>query len=99
MYRSDSNFLKDKLVGERAVLEFFNKFQGKDGSLKETPYWTFIDWVVGKGWDFAQAPKGSDGNSAILDLQLLMAYQWAAEMEARIGMPAYAVLYREERGG
>jgi len=94
MYRSDSDFLRDKLVGERAVLDFFGKYQGMDGSLKGTPYWTFIDWVGGKGWDFAQAPKGSDGSSAILDLQLLMAYQWAAEMEAKLGMPAYAVLYR-----
>jgi len=98
MYRADSSFIKDKLTGERAVMDFFGKYQGADGSLTNTPYWTFIDWVGGKGWDFAQAPKGSDGCSAILDLQLLMAYQWAAEMESRIGMPAYAVLYREKAG-
>jgi len=96
MYRSDSNFIRDKLVGQRAVLDFFSKYQGADGSLKGTPYWTFIDWVGGKGWDFAQPPKGSDGNSAILDLQLLMAYQWAAELESRMGMAGYAALYREK---
>jgi len=96
MYRSDSNFIRDKLTGERAVLDFFSKFQGTDGSLKGTPYWNFIDWVEGKGWDFAMPPKGSDGNSAILDLQLLLAYQWAAEMEASMGMPGYASLYRKK---
>ena len=96
MYRSDSSFLKDKLTGERAVLDFFSKYQGADGSLRGTPYWNFIDWVGGKGWDFAMAPKGSDGASAILDLQLLMAYQWAAELESGMGMPAYAALYRQK---
>jgi alpha-L-rhamnosidase len=98
MYRSDSSFIRDKLVGERAVLDFFSKYQGADGSLKGTPYWTFIDWVGGKGWDFAQPPKDSDGNSAILDLQLLMAYEWAAELEASIGMPGYAALYHSKAG-
>ena len=98
MYRSDSSFIRDKLVGERAVLDFFGKYQGADGSLVGTPYWTFIDWVGGKGWDFAQPPKGSDGNSAILDLQLLMAYEWAAEMESHLGMAEYALLYRSKAG-
>jgi len=98
MYRSDSNFIRDKLVGQRAVLDFFSKYQGADGSLTGTPYWNFIDWVGGKGWDFAMPPKGADGNSAILDLQLLMAYQWAAELESNMGMPGYAALYREKAG-
>lgn len=93
MYRGDSSFIRDKLVGARAVLSFFNKYQQTDGSLAGTPYWNFIDWVGGKGWEFAMPPKGSDGASAILDLQLLLAYQWAAELESHIGMPAYAVMY------
>jgi len=98
MYRDDSRFIKDKLPGARAVLEFFSRYQGADGSLTDVPYWNFIDWVGGKGWNFAMPPKGSDGASAILDLQLLMAYQWAAELEARMGMPAFAALYREKAG-
>lgn len=93
MYRADSNFIREKLVGERAVMEFFNRYQGADGSLLNLPYWNFIDWVGGKGWNFAMPPKGTDGASAILDLQLLMAFQWAAEMESRLGMPGYADLY------
>ncbi len=96
MYRADSSFIKDKLTGARAVLEFFSKYQGEDGSLRNTPYWNFIDWVGGKGWNFAMPPKGTDGASAILDLQLLMAYQWAAELESNMGMPGYADLYRKK---
>jgi len=96
MYRADSSLIKDKLPGERAVLQFFSRYQGADGSLQNLPYWNFIDWVGGKGWNFAMPPKGTDGASAILDLQLLMAYQWAAELESSMGMPGYAALYQKE---
>jgi len=93
MYRPDSSFIKDKLMGARAVLDFFSKYQQADGSLKNTPYWTFVDWADAKGWNGGMPPAGSDGSSAILDLQLMMAYQQEADMEAKIGMPAFAALY------
>jgi alpha-L-rhamnosidase len=93
MYRPDSNFVKDKLQGERSVLDFFSKYQQADGSLKGTPYWTFVDWANGKNWNSGMPPIGKNGGSAILDLQLLLAYQMAAEMESKMGMPAFAKLY------
>ena len=96
MYRPDSAFIKDKLTGERAVLEFFSKYQQADGSLKGTPYWTFVDWADGKRWESGMPPKGSKGGSAILDMQLLLAYQMAAEMETGMGMPFLATLYKEK---
>jgi alpha-L-rhamnosidase len=92
MYRDDSDFIKDKLVGERAVLDFFSKYQQPDGSLKDTPYWAFVDWAG----NLAGQVKGSDGSAAIYDLQLLWAYQWAAEMEAKIGLPDFARIYNEK---
>jgi len=96
MYRPDSNFVKDKLPGVRAVLDFFGKYQQADGSLKDTPYWTYVDWVESKGWESGMPPKGTKGNSAIMDLQLLWAYQLAAEMETRMGLPDFANLYRKK---
>jgi alpha-L-rhamnosidase len=95
MYRPDSNFVKEKLQGERSVLDFFSKYQQADGSLKGTPYWKFVDWANGKNWDSGMPPFGKNGGSSILDLQLLLAYQMAAEMEAKMGMPAFAKLYAE----
>jgi hypothetical protein len=89
MYRNDAKFVKDKLDGVRQVLAFFSKYQQADGSLKNPPYWTFVDWIDTKGWDFGQPPKDKDGNSAILDMQLLLTYKQAAEMEDKLGMPAY----------
>jgi alpha-L-rhamnosidase len=96
MYRPDSNFVKDKLIGARAILDFFSKYQQPDGSLKNTPYWTFVDWAGRKGWYSGMPPKGTNGNSSILDLQLMMAYQMEAEMETKMGMPGFANLYREK---
>jgi len=94
MYRNDEAFVREKLDGTRQVLAFFARYQQADGSLKNPPYWRFVDWVGTRGWDFGQPPKDANGNSAMLDMQLLWTYQQAAEMEAKIGMPVYAQQYR-----
>lgn len=96
MYRNDSNFIKDKLDGVRAILHFFSKYQQGDGSLKDSPYWNFVDWANGKGWGFGTPPQSTDGGSSILDMQLLWAYQQAAEMESKMGLRYYADLYRQK---
>lgn len=93
MYKPDSLFIKNKLAGARSILQFFEKYQQEDGSLKNTPYWTFVDWVGGENWEMG-SPKTKDGSSAILDLQLLWAYQWAAELETNLGMKAFAEQYK-----
>ena len=92
MYRGDNAFIKNKLLGERGILDFFSKYQGPDGSVIHTPYWAFVDWAG----NFAGGGEGTDGCAAIYDLQLLWAYQWAAEMEAKIGLHDYAVIYSQK---
>ncbi|CAN5479341.1 hypothetical protein BH10BAC2_BH10BAC2_22880 [soil metagenome] len=95
MYRDDTAFVKQRLAGTREVLNFFQQYQQADGALKNVPYWTFTDWVEKrKGWDYGQAPTGKAGYSSVLDLQLLLTYKTAAEMEASIGFMDYAKLYR-----
>lgn len=81
MYRNDSGFVKDKLMGVNAILHFFGKYQQADGSLVHPPYWNFVDWANGKGWNFGTPPQSADGGSSILDMQLLWAYEQAADME------------------
>ena len=93
MYRNDPAFVKSKLPGVRQVLWFFSKYQQGDGSLKNLPYWNFTDWCGTKGWNDGVAPIGKDGSSAALDLQLLWAYQLAAELEKNLGMHEYAQQY------
>ena len=93
MYRNDNKFVADKLQGTRQVLSFFNRFQQGDGSLKNVPYWEFTDWANGKGWDAGTAPIGANGNSSVLDMQLLWAYQIASELEGRLGSKELAAKY------
>jgi alpha-L-rhamnosidase len=95
MYRNDSGFVRDKLQGVHDVLAFFNRYQQVDGSLKNAPYWEFTDWANGKDWNAGTAPIGKDGNSAILDMQLLWAYQLAAELENKLGSKEYAQKYEQ----
>jgi len=80
----------------RQVLWFFSNYQQADGSLKNVPYWNFTDWAEAKGWKHGIPPIGKNGNSAILDLQLLIAYQEAAELEKSMGMKEYALMYERE---
>ena len=53
------------------------------GSLGPVPWWNFVDWVG--QWRNGVPPSGGDGSSAPLDLQLLLAYGWAAELESGLG--------------
>lgn len=92
-YRPDSLFIKDKLPGSRQVLSFFERYQQADGSLKNVPYWVFTDWTQGKGWNFGMAPLGKNGESAVLDLQLMWTYQLAADLEKRLGLTELANHY------
>ncbi|WP_229254061.1 alpha-L-rhamnosidase C-terminal domain-containing protein [Dyadobacter sp. NIV53] len=92
-YRPDSLFIKDKLPGARQVISFFERYQQADGSLKDVPYWVFTDWSQGKGWNFGMAPIGKNGESAVLDMQLLWTYQLAAELESSLGLKDLAAHY------
>lgn len=94
MYRPDREFVQEKLAGTRQVLPFFERYQQEDGSLKNVPYWVFTDWVDSEGWNFGMAPKGPNGESAILDLTLLWAYQLASELEQDLGVKEIAGIYR-----
>ncbi|MFX0555413.1 alpha-L-rhamnosidase C-terminal domain-containing protein [Maribacter sp. CXY002] len=94
-YRPDAEFIKNKLPGTREVMSFFASYQQVDGSLKNVPYWVFTDWAEGDGWNFGMAPKGENGESAILDLQLLWVYQQAAELEGDLGLKDFQKLYTE----
>ncbi len=96
MYTPDSDFVRSKLTGERQILTFFQRYQQKDGSILNLPYWNFSDWVDEKGWSHGVAPIGKDGNSSILDLQLLWAYELAGEMENQLGMKSYTEQYQNK---
>jgi alpha-L-rhamnosidase len=92
LYQDDPAFVKQTLPGVRAVLSYFASRQKPGGSLEALPWWNFLDWVG--AWRNGVPPAGRDGSSAPLDLQLLLAYDWAADMESSLGFPAMGQEYR-----
>ena len=87
-YQEDADFVRQMLPGVRAVLSFFASRQREDGSLGPLPWWNFVDWTA--AWKNGVPPAGPDGGSALLDLQLLLALQYAADLEADLGSAARA---------
>lgn len=96
MYGNDLNFIKEKLLGVKAILHYFEGFQQADGSIRKLPWWNFTDWVNVKKWDIGTREFGADGNSALLDFQLLWAYELAAHMEKTTGMKNVEKLYQHK---
>ena len=96
MYGNDTNFLRSKLIVERTILDYFHRYQSDDGRLRHLPGWNFTDWVDNDAnWKYGVAQPGADGCSAVLDFQLLYAYQMATDLEKQIGMDALAEDYRQ----
>lgn len=94
MYGSDPEFLKDKLLGARQILNYFISYVDTDGSLKNVPGWNFTDWARGEGWQRGTAAPAEDGSSALMDLQLLLALQAAVELEKYEGNEEFATFYQ-----
>jgi hypothetical protein len=86
-YVDDPEFVRDMLPGVRAVLGFFARYQRSNGSLTGLPWWNFVDWA----WRPRGIPPMVDGgSSAVIDLQLLLALDWAADLEEALGSKARA---------
>ncbi len=91
MMGNDRQFVKSKLLGVRQILNYFMTHVAEDGSLKGVPGWNFTDWVP--SWNMGVAPMDENGNSSLLDLQLLLALQAAQKLEETEGSQEYAQLY------
>ena len=110
-YRDDPELVRRKLPGVRAVLAFFAARERDDGSLGRLPWWNFVDWAEpwrggvppGPNPPPSWAPSGAagsapDDSSAPIDLQLLLAYTWAADLEESLGSKALGAEYRRAAG-
>lgn len=95
-YGADTEFIKSKIGGTRQILDYFKSYQQADGSLKNVPQWMFTDWVDNsKDWRAGTGPMSANGTSAVLDFQLLWAYQIASDLELKLGNPAFASQYQQ----
>lgn len=94
MYVDDPAFVKSMLPGVQAVLSFFANHQKSSGSLNRLPWWNFVDWT--RTWHDGVPPADPDGSSsAAIDLQLLLAYRWAADLENGLGNRLLGQQYAE----
>jgi len=110
-YRDDPAFVRARLPGVRTVLSFFAARQRPNGSLGPLPWWNFVDWAdawpsgTPPGWNLVRGgearsanrvdPSDPAGASAPLDLQLLLAYDEAAELEESLGSKTLAAEHRQ----
>lgn len=89
-YRPDAQIVRDNLQGTRDVLAWFFGYLAPDGLLRETPYWSFVDWVP----EGDQIPSyDSHDESCVLSLELLGAMRDASELERALGDPSVATTY------
>lgn len=96
MYADEQMFVAGKLMSMRSILDYFRRFQQQDGRIKHLPGWNFTDWVDNENaWAVGVNRSGRDGNSSVLDLQLLIAYQLAADLEKHLGSADFARMYQE----
>ena len=95
-YADDPEFVRSMLPGVRAVLSFFQAHQQGNGSLGPLPWWNYVDWTA--EWRNGVPPQGKDGSCAPLDLQLLLAYEWSAELESALGSKVRAGECHEAAG-
>ena len=91
-YVSDPEFVRRMLPGVRAVLSFFEQYQQENGSLRRLPWWRYFDWVP--DWPNGEPPDEYYGSSAPFDFLLLLAFDWAAELETALGMRFLGEYYR-----
>jgi len=83
MWRDDKQWIKQRLVGMRCLLENFRSLIQEDGLLHSIPGWSFIDWV--DGWKAGMPAVDDDGLLSVINLQYVYALQKAAEIERFVG--------------
>ncbi len=89
MYYNDNDFIQSKLQVSRSIIQYFLSLQRQDGTIKKPAYHNFIDWTFKDG----EAPFDENGYSALVDLNVLQALQWAEVLERELGDTSIAQKY------
>lgn len=90
-WRGDEALVRELMPGVRGVIERFLRARRDDGSIGFLEGWNFCDWA--KGFPHGEPPGTSTG-SGPMNLQVLMALDWAAELEEALGEPELAARWR-----
>ncbi|MBI4976257.1 MAG: alpha-L-rhamnosidase [Spirochaetes bacterium] len=94
VWRDDVTFVRERMLGTRAVLEHWLSCRAQNGLVSCPDGWNFVDWVP--AWK-AGIPSGGTsargGFSSILALHLIYTLRKAAELETSYGEPLLAQRY------
>jgi hypothetical protein len=83
MLRDDPDFVRQRLPGIRAVIDWYQQHVDESGLVGPTPWWNFLDWAP--AFDRGVPPGADTGHSTAISLQFAYALQQAAEIEALVG--------------
>jgi len=89
MYVGDKEFIQSMLPVSRHILQYFYGLQRPDGLFRKGAYHNFTDWSFQNG----EAPSDENGYSSVADLHILMALQWAKDLEKFAGSADYQSKY------
>ena len=93
MYRPDpDNFARSLVPGTRAILDWYSHYEQPDGLLRQTPWWSFVDWVS----EHQTIPTyDANGESCVTSLHYLGALIDAADLEQNLGDPVLSTRYHD----
>jgi hypothetical protein len=74
------------------VLDFYLGRQREDGLVGHAPWWNFVDWS--SAFASGVPPEDENGGSSSITLQMVNALREGADLEAALGDPVRAALYR-----
>jgi Glycogen debranching enzyme len=93
LWRDDPDFVRERLPGVRALIEFGLRHRDRDGLIANLPGWNFVDWAP--GWDRGVPPDG-EAAGGVINWQFVHALDAAAELEEWHGDTALAARCRRE---
>ncbi|WP_309397921.1 alpha-L-rhamnosidase C-terminal domain-containing protein [Cerasicoccus maritimus] len=82
-WRDDANFIQERLPGLRSLISECLHWRQPNGLLGRVPGWSFIDWV--DTWDEGCGPGVRDGDSSLVNLHLVFALRFYADIENAFG--------------
>jgi len=92
MHRDDAEFVRARLPGIRAVLNWFEDRRHPSGLAGAISWWPFVDW--NPTWRHGNPPGSETGESVVVSLQWAGALRAAADLEAALGDRVLSERYR-----
>jgi len=85
MLYDDHDYIQTKMHIARYLMNYFERNERADGTLKKLDYHQFVDWSHPAG----EPALDSLGNSSIVDMHYLLALQWMIALEKQLSTDTF----------